>query len=58
MSASDLDQAIANILAREKTPLGGQWLRDLAFNRTCEEIGHPESKVNRPVYNLVTSVLA
>jgi hypothetical protein len=46
MEADSLDKELHQL--RNKAPTGGRWLAELAYNRTCREIGHPEVRIPVP----------
>jgi hypothetical protein len=48
LGQTDLQNKIAKL--RSEAPAGGTWLASAAYNKACEEIGHPESQMPVPVY--------
>ncbi|NML47178.1 hypothetical protein HHL11_25755 [Ramlibacter sp. G-1-2-2] len=47
MAPHDLQSRIATL--RSDAPTGGQWLAAAAYNKACEELGHPEFHMPVPV---------
>lgn len=47
MAPHDLQSRLATL--RSDAPTGGQWLAAAAYNKACEELGHPEFQMPVPV---------